>query len=87
MNQQIVNLRGIAILMVILGHSIIIYDSTFDLLSTDVAMPLFETLKHWISFAQMKLFISISGFLLAYKYLNTGKLGAIGGVISSRGRH
>lgn len=79
MNQQIVNLRGIAILMVILGHSIIIYDSTFDLLSTNVAMPLFETLKHWISFAQMKLFISISGFLLAYKCLNTGKLGAIGG--------
>ena len=32
MNQQIVNLRGIAILMVVLGHSIIIYDSTFELI-------------------------------------------------------
>ena len=78
MNQQIVNLRGIAILMVVLGHSIIIYDSTFELLKSEVQMPLFETLKHWISFVQMKLFISISGFLLAYKCLNTSKI-AIGG--------
>lgn len=68
-NQQIVNLRGIAILLVMLGHSIIIYDSTFDLLSSETQMPLFETLKHWISFVQMKLFISISGFLFAYKCL------------------
>lgn len=78
MNQQIVNLRGIAILMVVLGHSIIIYDSTFELLKSEVQMPMFETLKHWISFVQMKLFISISGFLLAYKCLNTSKI-AIGG--------
>lgn len=69
MNQQIVNLRGVAILMVMLGHSIIIYDHTFDLLKSDVQMPFFETLKHMISFVQMKLFISISGFLLAYKCL------------------
>lgn len=69
MNQQIVNLRGLAILLVVLGHSIIIYDSTFDLLTTDVQMPLFETVKHIVSFVQMKLFISISGFLLAYKFL------------------
>lgn len=71
MNQQIVNLRGVAILMVMLGHSIIIYDHTFDLLESDVQMPFFETLKHLISFVQMKLFVSISGFLLAYKCLNS----------------
>lgn len=74
MNQQIINLRGIAILMVMLGHSIIIYDNSFDLLSSDNQMPLFETVKHWISFAQMKLFISISGFLLAYKCLGGRRL-------------
>ena len=70
LNQQIVNLRGIAILFVLLGHSIIIYDNTFALLKSDVQMPLFEACKHLISFVQMKLFISISGFLLAYKCLN-----------------
>ena len=74
MNQQIINLRGIAILMVMLGHCIIIYDNSFDLLRSDNQMPLFETLKHLISFAQMKLFISISGFLLAYKCLGGSKL-------------
>ena len=74
MNQQIVNLRALAIIMVVLGHSIIIYDRSFDFLNSDIEMPLFETLKHWISFVQMKLFISISGFLLAYKCLKTCEL-------------
>lgn len=74
MNQQIVNLRAFAILLVVLGHSIIIYDNSFDLLTSDVQMPLFETIKHWISFVQMKLFISISGFLLAYKCLRGNRI-------------
>ena len=72
-NQQIINLRGIAIILVLLGHSIIIYDNSFKLLSTDIQMPFFETLKHWISFVQMKLFISISGFLMAFKCLKDDK--------------
>ena len=67
MNQQIINLRAFAITLIVLGHSIIIYDSSFTLLSTDVEMPLFETLKHLVSFIQLKLFFSISGFLMCYK--------------------
>lgn len=70
MNQQIVNLRALAIVFIVLGHSIIIYDHTFELLSSNVEMPLFEILKHWISFVQLKLFFSISGFLLCYKIMN-----------------
>ena len=81
MNQQIVNLRGLAILLVVLGHSIIIYDSTFDLLTTGVQMPLFETVKHIVSFVQMKLFISISGFLLAYKCLKPSCLNRGGATV------
>ncbi len=81
MNQQIVNLRGLAILLVVLGHSIIIYDSTFGLLTTDVQMPLFETVKHIVSFVQMKLFISISGFLLAYKCLKPKDLNRGGATV------
>lgn len=69
MNQQIVNLRALAIIFIVLGHSIIIYDHTFDLLTSDVEMPMFESLKHWISFIQLKLFFSISGFLLCYKVM------------------
>jgi peptidoglycan/LPS O-acetylase OafA/YrhL len=75
MNQQIINLRALAILMVVLGHSIIIYDNSFNLLTADVQMPLFETVKHGIAFVQMKLFISISGFLLAYKCLRDNRIG------------
>lgn len=67
MNQKIVNLRCLAIILIVLGHSIIIYDHTFDLLKTEVEMPVFETMKHWISFIQLKLFFSISGFLMYYR--------------------
>lgn len=45
-----------------LGHSIIIYDTNFKLLSTEVDMPLFETIKHWISFIQFKFFLHIRLF-------------------------
>lgn len=69
MNQQIVNLRAISIIIIVLGHSIIIYDHTFDLLTSDVEMPHFESLKHLISFIQLKLLFSISGFLLCYKVM------------------
>lgn len=69
MNQQIVNLRALAIVFIVLGHSIIIYDHTFELLSSNVEVPLFETLKHWISFIQLKFFFSISGYLLCYKVM------------------
>lgn len=39
-------------------------------------MPFFEILKHWISFVQMKLFISISGFLMAFKCLKEDRGGS-----------
>lgn len=70
MNQRIVNLRALAIILIVLGHSIIIYDRSFDLLKSDIAMPMFETVKHFISFIQLKLFFSISGFLMFYKINN-----------------
>lgn len=68
-NNQITNLRAFAITLIVLGHSIIIYDRSFNLLSTDIEMPLFETTKHYISFIQLKLFFSISGFLMCYKVI------------------
>lgn len=67
MNQRIINLRCFAIFLIVLGHSIIIYDRTFELFHTEVLMPAFETLKHITSYIQLKLFFAISGYLLFYK--------------------
>ena len=67
MNQRIINLRCFAIFLIVFGHSIIIYDRTFDLFHTDVMMPAFEKLKHITSYIQLKLFFAISGYLLFYK--------------------
>lgn len=72
---RIVNLRAFAIIIVVLGHSIILYDPSWGIMHTSVEMPLFQHLKEGISFIQMKLFFSISGFLLYYQYKN-GKLGS-----------
>lgn len=66
MNQKIVNLRALAILLIVFGHSIIIYDPTFELLNSSVEVPLLASIKHIISFIQLKLFFMLSGFCLFY---------------------
>jgi len=66
MDNRIVNLRALAIILIVLGHSIIIYDPTFDLLKSDIDVPVLASLKHFISFIQLKLFFSISGYLLYF---------------------
>lgn len=59
-------IRALAILLVMLGHSIIIYSSGWNLYSTDVSAPLFDHLKDMINVVQMPLFFSVSGFCLVY---------------------
>ena len=56
MDGRIINLRALAIILIVLGHSIIIYDPTFDLLKSNVEVPILADLKHIISFIQLKLF-------------------------------
>lgn len=79
MDIRIVNLRSIAILLVVLGHSIILYDPSWGLYHSDVAMPLFESIKqHLINPIQMPIFFFISGFLFYHsisskKELSFGK--------------
>lgn len=63
-NYKIVNLRAIAILSVVIGHSIIIYSSEWNTISTSVECPFFDSLKHIINLYQMQLFFFISGFLM-----------------------
>lgn len=56
------NLRAIAILLVVLGHSIIIYDPSWGLIHTSIDCLPFLYLKKVINLLQMPLFFSLSGF-------------------------
>lgn len=56
------NLRAIAILLVVLGHSIIIYDSGWGIATSEIECLPFYYLKKIINVIQMPLFFSISGF-------------------------
>lgn len=56
------NLRAIAILLVVLGHSIIIYDSGWGITTSEIECLPFYYLKKIINVIQMPLFFSISGF-------------------------
>lgn len=70
-NYQLVNIRSVSILIVMFGHSIIIYDQGWGILTTDVVSPLFSFIKHLINVIQMPLFFSISGFCFAYSFERT----------------
>lgn len=59
---KIDNLRAIAILLVVLGHSIIIYDPNWGLISSEVECMPFMYLKKMINLVQMPLFFSLSGY-------------------------
>ena len=65
-NQRIVNLRALAILIVVLGHSIILYSSEWNLYTTTVTCTLLDIIKKNINLIQMPLFFSISGYLFFY---------------------
>lgn len=59
---KIDNMRAIAILLVVLGHSIIIYDPNWGLITSDTECLPFFYLKQMINLIQMPLFFSISGY-------------------------
>lgn len=60
------NLRAIAILIVVFGHSIILYSSQWSLYTTSIECPLLDIVKRVINIIQMPLFFSLSGFLFFY---------------------
>ena len=65
-NTKIVNIRALAIILVVLGHSIILYSSQWDLYETINQVPILDNMKRIIDIIQMALFFSISGFLFYY---------------------
>ena len=67
MNYKLNVLRALAILMVMFGHSIIIYQPSWNLFSSPVVPPPpFLMLKAWFGVVQMPLFMAISGYLYYY---------------------
>ena len=67
-NQRIINLKALAIILVVFGHSIIIYSGGWNLYATTRNAPILDYMKSAINFIQMPLFISISGFLFFYSH-------------------
>ena len=65
-NYQIDNIRAIAIILVVFGHSIILYSNSWTLYTTSVSVPILDYLKKFINLVQMPLYFSISGFLFFY---------------------
>ena len=65
------NLRGLAILLVVFGHSIILYSNSWNLIQTSVHVPTLSYIKDIINLIQMPLFFSLSGYLFAYSKKKT----------------
>lgn len=66
MNYNLSALRSIAIILVVLGHSIILYDPNWAIYSPKDNCIFFEYLKSFINIIQMPLFFSLSGFLFYF---------------------
>lgn len=65
---QIGNIRALAIFLVVLGHSIILYSSGWDLYETSRDVPFLNWLKWFIDIPQMPLFFSLSGYLFVFTH-------------------
>ena len=65
-NYKIANLRALAILIVVFGHSIIIFDSGWNYYTAEYQSAILEMVKHVINLFQMPLFIFISGYCFYY---------------------
>lgn len=67
-SNQITNIRVLAILLVVFGHSIILYSSSWNLYSSIRSVPLLDYIKRIIDIIQMPIFFSISGYLFFYTH-------------------
>lgn len=63
---RINNIRAVAILVVVFGHSIILYSSTWNLYETLQTSIILDNIKEIINIFQMPLFFSLSGYLFSF---------------------
>lgn len=72
-SNKINNLRVFAIILVVLGHSIIIYSSSWNLYQTSNEVVFLDYFKKIIDIIPMPLFFAISGYLFYYSHLKYPK--------------
>lgn len=72
LNEAVI-LRVFAILIVVLGHSIIVYSNEWTWYSMEDQSYFLNNLKSYINIFQMPLFISLSGYLFYYLKINNSK--------------
>lgn len=65
---QLGNIRALAIVLVVFGHSIILYSSSWNLYETAVSAPLLDLTKRIVDIPQMLLFFALSGYLFAFTH-------------------
>lgn len=65
---QIRNIRALAIFLVVLGYSIILYSPSWDLYETSRNVPFLAGLKWLVDIPQMPLFFSLSGYLFVFTH-------------------
>lgn len=73
---RLVNLRALAIILVVLGHSIILYSSSWNLYETNQSSHALDSLKSIINMIQMPLFIAIAGYSLYFTLQRYDGLGS-----------
>lgn len=71
LNYNIVFLRFLAIIIVVFGHSIIIYDNSWGLYTTQNPSIILSYIKHLINIIQMPIWFCISGYLFYSKKTKT----------------
>ena len=64
-NTKIGNIRAIAIILVVLGHSIIMY-TNWGLIHTERSIPYIMYLKRFINILEMPVFMSVGGYVFYY---------------------
>lgn len=72
--KKIENIRVLAIILVVLGHSIILYSSGWDLFKTTRHATFLSCLKRLIDMIQMPLFFSLSGYLFVFTHRKKWKI-------------
>lgn len=65
MNKKISNIRALAIFLVVLGHSIILYTG-WNIMSTHRSIPNIQYVKRFINLMEMPLFMSVGGYVFYY---------------------
>ena len=66
MNYKIVNIRALAITLIVLGHSMILYSDSWDIMQTAQSSSFFNFLKDCINVVQLEIFFAISGYLFYF---------------------